>query len=189
MIDRFSIVTLVLFIVSIAFVIQSWSFTVLLPWNRKRRIRLTLDFLTAPLIIVFVLWAAQCIDAEVVRNGIVGSNGIKPYNILILLCSLAYMAISLDLSGLLEAAAYWVSNQSGSDGRKLFLYFYLLLTVFSIFLGNDPIVLTGTVFLVYYTRVARIDVVPWIFSEFAVANTASMVRLLITCFATGFLIA
>ena len=62
------------------------------------------------------------------------------------------MAITLDISGVLQAAAFWVSNKGGSNGPKLFLYFYLLLTVISVILGNDPVILTGTVFLVYYTR-------------------------------------
>ena len=61
------------------------------------------------------------------------------------------MAITLDISGVLQSAAFWVSNRGGSNGRKLFLYFYLLLTVISVFLGNDPVILSGTAFLVYYT--------------------------------------
>ena len=85
-------------------------------------------------------------------KSISGTDGVKPYNILILFFSLAYMAITLDITGILQSAAFWVSNKGGSNGRKLFLYFYLLLTVISVFLGNDPVILTGTVFLVYYTR-------------------------------------
>src|SRR6266540_3101722 len=34
---------------------------------------------------------------------------------------------------------------------------------------------SGTVFLVYYTTAADLDPVPWLISEFAAANTASMV--------------
>ena len=67
------------------------------------------------------------------------------------------MAITLDISGVLQSAAFWVSNRGGSNGRKLFLYFYLLLTVISVILGNDPVILTGTVFLVYYTRVTEVS--------------------------------
>lgn len=110
-----------------------------------------------------------------IRDGIVGTEGVKPYNILILFFSLAYMAITLDITGILQAAAFWVSNKGGSSGRKLYLYFYLLLTVISIFLGNDPVILTGTVFLVYYTRVTELNPIAWLMSEFAAANTASMV--------------
>lgn len=69
-----------------------------------------------------------------------GTDGVKPYNILILFFSLAYMAITLDITGLLQAAAFWVSNKGGSNGWKLFAYFYIMLTILSIVLGNDPVI-------------------------------------------------
>ena len=67
------------------------------------------------------------------------------------------MAITLDISGVLQGAAFWVSNRGGSNGRKLFLYFYLLLTVISAILDTDSVILTGTAFLVYYTRVTEVS--------------------------------
>jgi Na+/H+ antiporter NhaD/arsenite permease-like protein len=85
------------------------------------------------------------------------------------------MAITLDCTGILRAAAFWVSNKGGSSGRKLYFYFYLLLTVISMIVGNDPVILSGTVFLVYYTQATKLDADAWLISEFAAANTASMV--------------
>lgn len=85
-----------------------------------------------------------------------GTDGVKPYNILILFFSLAYMAITLDITGVLRAAAFWVSNKGGTDGYRLFLYFYMMLTALSVVLGNDPVILSGTVFLVYYTTVTQV---------------------------------
>lgn len=102
-------------------------------------------------------------------------DNIKPYNILILFISLAYMAITLDCTGILQAAAFWVSNKGGSSGRKLYFYFYLLLTIISMIVGNDPVILSGTVFLVYYTAATGLEPEAWLISEFAAANTASMV--------------
>ncbi|KAF8811270.1 hypothetical protein BYT27DRAFT_7336307 [Phlegmacium glaucopus] len=85
------------------------------------------------------------------------------------------MAITLDITGVLQAAAFWVSNKGGSNGWKLYLYFYIMLTVISAFVGNDPVILSGTAFLVYYTRVNELNHIAWLMSEFAAANTASMV--------------
>lgn len=102
-------------------------------------------------------------------------DGIKPYNILILFISLAYMAITIDITGVLKAAAFWVSNKGGTSVRRLFLYFYLMLTLLSVVLGNDPVILSGTAFLVYYTAAANLNPTAWLISEFAAANTASMV--------------
>lgn len=66
------------------------------------------------------------------------------------------MAITLDITGVLRAAAFWVSNKGGSNGWKLYFYFYILLTVLSVVLGNDPVILSGTVFLVYYTTATKV---------------------------------
>lgn len=85
------------------------------------------------------------------------------------------MAITLDITGILRAAAFWVSNQGGHNGWRLYLYFYIMLTLLSILLGNDPVILSGTAFLVYYTQVAKLDPWAWVMAEFAAANTASMV--------------
>ena len=68
------------------------------------------------------------------------------------------MSITLDVTGILKAAAYGVSNVSGRNGTKLFIYFYLLITALSGFFGNDPMILSGTLFLVYYTEAAGVRI-------------------------------
>ena len=85
------------------------------------------------------------------------------------------MAITLDITGILQAAAFWVSNQGGNNGRKLYFYFYALLTAVSMVIGNDPVILSGTAFLVYYTSARGLEPTAWLIAEFAAANTASMV--------------
>ncbi|KAF9444897.1 hypothetical protein P691DRAFT_762994 [Macrolepiota fuliginosa MF-IS2] len=172
-IDRFSIVTLVFFFLSTIFVIQPIKIPIRLPYIGRRRIPINLN--TAPILAIAILWASQCLGPKQIRDGIVGTDGIKPYNILILFISLAYMAITLDITGILQAAAFWVSNRGGSNGHKLYLYFYIMLTLISMILGNDPVILSGTVFLVYYTAATHLQPLAWLMSEFAAANTASMV--------------
>ncbi|KAJ2930650.1 hypothetical protein H1R20_g6452, partial [Candolleomyces eurysporus] len=141
---------------------------------------------------IAILWASQCLGATQIRNGIVGTgvllndsqkahlltvhpDNIKPYNILILFVSFAYMAITLDVTGILQAAAFWVSNKGCSSGRKLYFYFYLLITLLSMIVGSDPVILSGTVFMVRYTAATGLNPDAWLISEFAAANTASMV--------------
>ncbi|XP_006455270.1 hypothetical protein AGABI2DRAFT_209685 [Agaricus bisporus var. bisporus H97] len=172
-IDRFSIVTLVLFFIETLFVIQPVKIPIRIPW--LGRFKIPIDLNTAPILTIAILWASQCLGPTEIRHGIVGTNGIKPYNILILFISLAYMAITLDITGILQAAAFWVSNRGGKNGRKLYLYFYIMLTLISMVIGNDPVILSGTVFLVYYTAATHLEPLAWLISEFAAANTASMV--------------
>ncbi|KAJ8074811.1 hypothetical protein PM082_019136 [Marasmius tenuissimus] len=176
MITRFSIVTLIFFIISIVLVIQPVSFPIRLPYIGRRKVSLNLT--TAPIITIAILWASQCLGPTQIRNGIAGTDGVKPFNILILFFSLAYMAITLDITGVLQAAAFWVSNKGGSHGWRLYFYFYVMLTILSVVLGNDPVILSGTVFLVYYTNATGLGPIPWLMAEFAAANTASMVLFL-----------
>ncbi|KAG9119558.1 hypothetical protein FRC07_005367 [Ceratobasidium sp. 392] len=93
-----------------------------------------------------------------------------------LFISLAYIAIALDATGLLRFLAFWVVLKGGSSGRRLYLYLYLFFFGFGVLVGNDPIVLSGTAFLAYLTRVAGIDPpTAWIFAQFCSCNIASAV--------------
>ncbi|KAF8546306.1 hypothetical protein OG21DRAFT_1176655 [Imleria badia] len=168
-----AIATLAVFMISIFFVIHP----VTVPTPRPIP-RIPINLTTAPILAIALLWAAQCIDLTVVRNGIMGIEGVKPYSIIILFFSLAYIAITLDITGILQAVAFWVSNKGGYNGWKMYLYFYLMLTLLSILLGNDPVILSGTAFLVYYTQVANLEPRAWVMAEFAAANTGSMVLFL-----------
>lgn len=140
-----------------------------------------LNLAAFPVIIVF-LKAAQCIPWSVIREGISGGRSrVQQYNILILLFSLPYIAISsvqtplpstdTDLTGILQSAAFWVRNKGGASRGRRFFCFYLLTTGLSAILGNDP-VLSGAAFLVYFTKVVEVSPIAWLFSEFASCNTA-----------------
>ena len=57
------------------------------------------------------------------------------------------MTITLDITGISQAAAFWVSNKGGSNGWKLFTYIYIMLTVLSITLGNDQVICTSSFYI------------------------------------------
>jgi Na+/H+ antiporter NhaD/arsenite permease-like protein len=164
--DAKSVVTIIFFVISIFFILCP----VRIP---KTHFKLTLA--TAPPICVLILLASTCIPISVVWDGIRGTDGVKPYNILILFFSLAYMAISLDMSGVLQASAFWVANKGGRSGFKLYTYFYLMSLLLSVVLGNDPVILSGTAFLTYFTKVAEVEPLAFLMAEFAACNIGSMV--------------
>ncbi|KZT03924.1 uncharacterized protein LAESUDRAFT_744420 [Laetiporus sulphureus 93-53] len=142
----------------------------------KRRHYLHLNFITVPFFSFLVLLAAGAIDGKVVHDGIVGANGVKPLDIMALFISLAYLSISLDATGLLRFLAFWVVQKGGSSGRRLFTALYVFFLLCGVIVGNDPVILSGTAFLAYLTRVSGItNPTAWIFSQFAAANMASVV--------------
>ena len=75
-ISGFAIATLILFFLSTIFVIQPLSFHVPLPFIGQTKV--TIGLMTAPIIAILILWAAQCIGPSQIRDGIVGTGPIPP---------------------------------------------------------------------------------------------------------------
>ncbi|KAF8927756.1 hypothetical protein BGZ58_010141 [Dissophora ornata] len=137
----------------------------------------TLDIATAPVIGVLFLLATGSIDGESVQDGIIGepTSGIEPYAVMILFFSLAYICISLDMTGALQYAAFWISKRGGGGGQRIFLYFFLLSTIMSGLTSNDVVILTMTPFLVYFSRAVDLHTpVAFLMAEVQTANIASM---------------
>lgn len=135
------------------------------------------NFVTAPLIADLFLLAILAIGRQEVHDGTVGSDNISPIDIMVFFLTLAYIAISIDASGLIRYLAFKVLQKGGDVGHRLFFYLYAFFFGLGSFIGNDPIILSGTAFLAYMTRVSSNIVHPraWIHSQFAVANIASAI--------------
>ena len=136
-----------------------------------------MNFVTAPLIADLFLLAISAIGREEVAGGTIGADHISPIDIMVFFITLAYIAISIDASGLIRWLAYKVLMKGGKSGPKLFLYLYAFFALLGSFIGNDPIILSGTPFLAYMTRVSSNIQHPraWIFSQFAVSNVVSAI--------------
>jgi Na+/H+ antiporter NhaD/arsenite permease-like protein len=136
-----------------------------------------LNFVTAPLIADLFLLAILAIGRKEVHDGTIGANSISPIDIMVFFITLAYIAISIDASGLIRYLAFKVLQKGGKVGHRLFLYLYVFFFGLGSFIGNDPIILSGTAFLAYMTRVSSNIIHPraWIHTQFAVANIASAI--------------
>ncbi|RMZ92457.1 hypothetical protein DV736_g254, partial [Chaetothyriales sp. CBS 134916] len=134
-----------------------------------------LSLTTAPVIGVILLLATTTINGTTIQLGIVGDDNVKPYDVLVLFISLAYISIALDGTGALEAIAFYVSKRGGNSGRLLFAYLYGFFLLTGCIVGNDPLIMSGTPFLAYLTHHTGLEPTAWVFSEFMAANTASAV--------------
>lgn len=141
------------------------------------RLNLPLNFVTAPLIADLFLLAILAIGRQEVHDGTIGADNISPIDIMAFFLTLAYIAISIDASGLIRYLAFKVLQKGGDVGHRLFFYLFAFFFGLGSFIGNDPIILSGTAFLAYMTRVSSNIVHPraWIHSQFAVANIASAI--------------
>src|SRR3978361_2379965 len=57
-----------------------------------RRLHISLSLTTAPVIAVILLLATTTIHGSTIRLGIVGDENVKPYDVLVLFISLAYIS-------------------------------------------------------------------------------------------------
>ncbi|KAJ4242719.1 hypothetical protein NW757_011945 [Fusarium falciforme] len=135
------------------------------------------NFITAPLIADLFLLAISAIGRQEVRDGTIGADNIEPFDIMVFFITLAYIAISIDASGLIRWLAFKVLQWGGKVGHKLFFCLYTFFFVLGSFVGNDPIILSGTSFLAYMTRASENIENPraWIYTQFAIANIASAI--------------
>lgn len=140
------------------------------PIEKDERYHIPLDLRTAPVVGVLLILASTCIPGGVVRRGIIGSGGVKPYDIMVLF---AYISLSLDATGFLRYLAFLVATRS-SRGDRLYTAFYLFFTTLGLIFGNDPLILSGTPFLAYFTDHASItEPTAFLFTHFQVANLVS----------------
>ncbi|KAF1923710.1 uncharacterized protein M421DRAFT_425594 [Didymella exigua CBS 183.55] len=141
------------------------------------RFNFPMNFVTSPLIADLFLLAITAIGRDEVYGGTIGANSIVPYDIMLFFLSLAYIAISVDASGLIRWLAFKVLQKGGKVGHRLYFYLYVFFFALTAFIGNDPIILSGTAFLSYMTRVSSNIKHPraWIYTQFACANIASAI--------------
>lgn len=163
-------------------------------------LRFPMNFSTAPIIADLFLLAILAIGRQEVHDGTVGADGISPIDIMVFFLALAYIAISIDASGLIRWLAFKVLQKAGKRGHLLYFYlyafFFILVSSASIHYytrrkfetidantsqstcaGNDPVILSGTAFLSYMTRVSSNIEHPraWIYAQFSVANIGSAI--------------
>jgi arsenical pump membrane protein len=158
----------------------AFGMTILLTFKQPRvrlpfsRIYLHLDYGLAPILCVFFLLVTSVIDVNFIVRGIVGCENIKPYSVIILILSLSYICISLDLTGLFEYLALHVVKMSGGSGRKLFVYIFMLTSFLTFFISNDVVILTITPIIFYTCNNIEISPIPFLFAQFFAANISGM---------------
>jgi Na+/H+ antiporter NhaD/arsenite permease-like protein len=169
-----SYVSLAVFLVTLIFVIQPLEFPLPVRLRGSRWALLaTLDCATAPLLATLFLLAAHCTDGRDIRLGIVGTpDGLQPYTIIILFFALAYLCISLDVTGILHHIAY-KAVRATSTMLGMFRIAYGLAACLTVVTSNDIVVLTLTPLITYMAAACRVDPIPHLMAQFQAANSWS----------------
>lgn len=101
-------------------------------------------------------------------------SSINPIKILVLFLSFTAISIYLDEIGLISFLASKTALIAGRDQKKLFFYFYVLISFLTIFTANDIVILTLTPFIIYFSKNVKINPLPFVIMQFVAANTWSM---------------
>lgn len=111
---------------------------------------------------------------DIIKIGILGNDYLKPWQIILIFFTVAYISISTDITGIFELFAYKIVKKAKNNGLVLFLFFYFFACILTIFTSNDIVILTLTPIIFYLGTYAKINIIPLLFAQFFGANTSSM---------------
>jgi len=162
-----SIISLIGFLIVIFLILLSFKYK---NNSKSGKNRFYLEFWFSPVIGIIFLIFTLSINQETVIRGIIGSEKIQPFAILILFMSLAYICISLDLTGFFEYLALHVLKAAKNSGKRLFIYFFFFSSLLTLFTSNDIVILTITPIIIYFAKYAKINPIPYLIAQFFAAN-------------------
>ncbi|MGC8817001.1 MAG: SLC13 family permease [Candidatus Hadarchaeum sp.] len=164
-----SIVSILIFAVTIFLVFRHPILRI--PFTRRY---VHVDYGLAPLLGACFLFLSQSIGIEAILRGILGTDSVKPYAIIIMILSLSYICVSLDFTGFFEYVSLRVARASKGSGKRLFVYLFLLTSFLTLFTDNDIVILTMTLIIFYISRNAGLDPIPFLISQFFAVNILGM---------------
>ncbi len=159
---------------TICFIIIGLLFSVFSTIKNFKFFKISINIITAPLAVFLILYLFGIIDNDIIVKSIIGNNLLKPYEIIIIFYTVAYVSISVDLSGVLDFFAFKLIKHANNNGLYLFCFFYFFSCILTIFTSNDIVILTLTPIVFYLRKYASINIIPLLFAEFFGANTTSM---------------
>jgi len=170
------LVTAVCFIISIL-VVKKPVFNISMIKYKGRSIKVE-SFWLASLMIPAILLAVGAISPLEIIRGVTSVQSMNPIKILVLFMSMCFISVMLDKAGFFEYCALKVMSRPEKGQLYLFVVFYVVVAVLTVFTSNDIIILTFTPFIYYFAKNAGINPVPYIIAEFVAANTWSLVLII-----------
>ena len=122
-----------------------------------------------------ILLAGTFLPLNEFWDGLTSSSGMNPLKILVLFLSMTCISLFLDELGFFSHLASYVIKKTKSSQIKVFISFYILVSLLTIFTSNDIIILTLTPFIISFCKRGKISPIPYLVSEFMAANTWSMI--------------
>lgn len=162
--------TLIIFIATSLLIIVGFLF---FPSLKIGKLKLETFWNIAVLGALLVLLTGQVTLNEIGAN-LFAKTAMNPIKLVTLFLSMAVLSIYLDEVGFFSYLAALVLKKAGTSQWKLFFSLYILVSLLTLFTSNDIIVLTLTLFIIYFCKRANINPLPYLIAQFVAANTASI---------------
>lgn len=114
------------------------------------------------------------VDIRYLGSELVKDSSINPLKILTLFICMTILSVFLDEVGFFRYLASRTLKLAQNSQMKLFVWLYVIVSILTVFTSNDIIILTFTPFICYFAKNAKINPLPYLFTEFVAANTMSM---------------
>jgi arsenical pump membrane protein len=135
-------------------------------------------FWIPPFLVAIILLATRLEDFTYFWSYLTSDSSINPLEILVLFISMAFISTVLDEAGFFSFLASRAVSLGKGSQFSVFIILYVLTSILTIFTSNDIIILTFTPFLIYFSKNAKVDPVPYLVGEFVAANTWSLLFLI-----------
>ncbi|HEY9207173.1 MAG TPA: SLC13 family permease [Candidatus Methanoperedens sp.] len=128
----------------------------------------------AGLTILFLLKPHHILEALGIPTPQMPQPLVTTWNVVIILATLMIISSLLDDYGFFEYCASRALHASRNNGNRLFLYTFVVVSIISLFAGNDVVILTTTPVILIFCKKAGINPKPYMYGSFFAANTFSM---------------
>lgn len=145
---------------------------------RSRTYGFHVSYCWVPTVGSLVMLGFRCMTWKDVEAGLAGTGHNPPYGIIIMYISMAYIALSLDQTGLFSYLAVRISlaaRTARSPGVVLFFVYTALSASLAAFTTNEVSITALTPITIYFSKAAGLNPVPYLISEYVSANLWSMV--------------
>lgn len=147
------------------------------PKIKIKRIEINTYWVIA-LIGALVLLIFGLVTIKEVISTLFSNSSMNPIKILVLFFSMTLLSIFLDEVGFFKYLASKASIIAKQNQKIFFIVLYFLIAILTVFTSNDIVILTFTPFICYFCKNSDIDPIPYLVSEFAAANTWSMMLII-----------
>lgn len=131
-----------------------------------------------PIIGAILLILFGRVDFFHVVESFLENTSVNPLKILVLFLSMTVFSLVLEQTGFFAYISTRVLKRAGKNQFVIFLSFYLVISLLTVFTSNDIIILTFTPFICHFCKSAKISATPYLIMEFVAANTWSLLLII-----------